>query len=101
MTKNVARYAIYNGMPGYMPNSHWGAHLATTRRELAALIRDHLDMLDAPAKAFREAKIRNLWRFIVRNGSSSAHFSLDIGNGEYLYFSGLTEEEYEEQNREE
>ena len=97
----VARYAIYNGMPGYMPNSHWGAHEAATRRDLAALIRYHLDMLDAPACRFADVNIRRLWRFISRHGSSSAHFSLDIGNGEYLYFSGLTEEEYNQQNEEE
>jgi hypothetical protein len=46
-------------------------------------------------------KIRRLWRFISRHGSSSAHFNLDIGNGEYLFFSGLTEEEYLTQSAEE
>jgi hypothetical protein len=58
-------------------------------------------MLDAPACRFDDVKIRRLWRFIARHGSSSAHFNLDIGNGEYLFFSGLTEEEYLTQSAEE
>ena len=101
MARNVARYSIYNGMPGYMPNTNWGVYEFTTRRDLAESIRDHLRMLDAPARAFREANVRRVWGFIARHGSSTAHFSIDIGNGERLYFSGLTEDEYAEMARNE
>lgn len=42
---------------------------------------------------FREVKIRDLWRFIQRHGSSSAHFSIRYRAHE-IAFHGLTEEEF-------
>lgn len=97
----IARYAVTFGLSGcYMPDSHDGAHEFTTRKDLAAFIRSELEMYDMPASLFREVRMRNLWRFIVRNGSSSAHFSLYHGANS-LSFHGLTEAEYEEQTRDE
>jgi hypothetical protein len=94
MTRNVARYAVTFGLAGlYMPNSHDGAHEFTTRRELANYIRDALQMYGLPSSLFGQVHIRRLWGFIVRNGSSVAHFSLTHGDNE-LAFHGLTEEEY-------
>lgn len=92
--KTIARYSIYQGMTGcYMPDSHYGAQEFTTRKELAAAIRDYLEYADLPACLFNDVKITRLWQFIKRNGSSSAHFNLSH-KGYSLYFSGLTEEEF-------
>lgn len=95
------RYSITVGLSGcYMPNYQGGSFEGTTRRELAALIRDHISMFadqeDDPSEVslFRQVRIKNLWRHIARHGSSSAHFSIDIGRGEEIAFHGLTEAEF-------
>ena len=75
-----------------MPDSQNGPYVATTRAGLAGIIRAELKMYDMPACLFREVRIRKLWSFIRRNGSSVAHFHLDHG-GYTLAFSGLTEAE--------
>lgn len=93
MPRQIARYSVTNGMPGYMPNSNWGVYEWATRREMARDIKDLLRMLDAPACRFREVCIRRAWRYIQNWGSSTAHIAIDIGNGEYLFLNGLTEEE--------
>lgn len=101
MPKHVARYAVTFGLAGcYMPDSHYGAVICATRRELATLIRDTLEMYDMPKSLFAQVKIRRLWRFIERNGSSVAHFSLHHG-ANALQFHGLTADEYAEQTRDE
>ena len=100
-SKHVARYAVTFGLQGcYMPDSHEGAHEFTTRRELASFIRNELRVFDMPASAFDRVGIRALWRFIKRNGSSAAHFSIAHG-ANALSFHGLTEEEFAQQNEEE
>lgn len=99
MPKQIARYAVTFGLSGcYMPDSHGGAHEFTTRRELADFIRSELEMYDLPASLFREVNIRRLWRFIAKYGSSTAHFALHHG-ANALEFHGLTEDEYNQQNR--
>ena len=99
--KTIARYTVYQGLAGcYMPDSNHGAHEFTTRRELAAAIRDYLDMADMPACLFNDVRITRLWSFIKRNGSSSAHFTL-THKGYSLTFSGLTEEEFDQQSADE
>lgn len=95
----IARYAITFGLPGYMPDWHGGALEVTTRRELAAVIRDTLRLLDMPANLFREVRINRLWSFIKHHGSSAAHFNLYHG-GRVLSFHGLTEDEYTQQQDE-
>jgi hypothetical protein len=80
-----------------MPNTHWGAFTGTTRRELVTLIREHLAMLDIAESRVRDVPVKRLWAFIKAHGSSTAHFSIDIGNGELLEFHGLTEAEFAEQ----
>jgi hypothetical protein len=101
MSKRFARYAVTFGLRGcYMPDSHDGAHIFTTRKELADFIRSELEMYDMPASLFREVRLRRLWGFITRHGSSTAHFALHHG-ANALEFHGLTEAEYDEQTREE
>jgi hypothetical protein len=101
MSVPVARYAITFGLQGcYMPDSHGGAFECTTRRKLADLIRDELRQYDLPAYLFRDVRIRRLWGFIRRYGSSTAHFSLCHGSN-VLQFHGLTEQEYADQQGDE
>lgn len=95
----TARYAITFGLQGcYMPDSHDGAFEVSTRRELASLIRNELATYELPKRLFREVRINRLWSFIKRNGSSSAHFCL-IHRESVLQFHGLTEEEFNQQNK--
>lgn len=100
--KHPAHYAVTFGLSGcYMPDSHEGFHEFHTRRELAEFIRGELEIFDLPKSLFREVRIRNLWRFIKRHGSSSAHFYLYHGHN-VLSFYGLTESEFNDyQEREE
>lgn len=93
MTQKLARYSVSNGLAGcYMPDNVSGPYLFGTRAELAAFIRSELEHLDLPASLFSEVRIRRLWGFIQRHGSSTAHFSL-VHKGYALSFHGLTEEE--------
>lgn len=97
----TARFAITYGMNGtYMPDWHGGAFEATTRRELAAVIRDTIRLLDLPANLFEQVKIQRLWKFIKYHGTSSAHVYLHHGNY-VLAFSGLTDDEFDAHEREE
>jgi len=88
-----------------MPNTTSGLYSGTTRKELCDLIRDQLRMYadtenDPPERTmFDQVGIRNLWPFIKRHGSSTAHFRIEIGGGEEIAFHGLTEEEFNEQER--
>jgi len=96
----VARYNVTFGLRGcYMPDSASGPYAFTTRRELASFIRSELEFYDLPACLFGEVKIRRLWSFIKRHGSSTAHFGL-FRQGHALEFHGLTEEEFNEQDKE-
>lgn len=82
------------GLSGcYMPDSNSGPMQFDTRKELASFIRNELEYFEMPATLFREVRIRRLWGYITRHGSSSAHFSLDH-KGNSLTFHGLTEAEY-------
>ena len=93
--RHVARYAVTFGLAGlYMPNSHEGVHEFITRKQLADYIRYTLRAFDMPASLFGEVGIRNRWRFIMRHGSSSAHFSLYYGEDE-IAFHGLTDAEFD------
>lgn len=90
MPREIARYSISYGLAGcYMPDSHDGPYVAATRAGLANIIRSELETYGMPACLFREVRIRKLWSFIRRNGSSVAHFSLDH-KGYSLAFHGLT-----------
>jgi hypothetical protein len=99
MAKKIARYQVLFGMPGYMPDSNSGPYYAATRKELASLIRDQIEQFDLPKSLFKDVKLKQLWPFIARHGSSSAHITLYHGNN-VLEFVGLTEEEAERMERE-
>src|SRR5690349_19393418 len=93
----AARYAVTFGLAGcYLPDSHGGAFEITRRKDLAALIRDLIDMYELPKHSVRQVPLTSLWRHIKRNGSSSAHFSIYHGD-HVLSFHGLTAEEYAQQ----
>ena len=87
------RYSISNGLNGcYMPDNVSGPYTGATRRELVAMIRDAVAMMDWPASAARDVKVKRLWSFIKDKGSSCAHFSI-VRDGYELSFHGLTEDE--------
>jgi hypothetical protein len=93
------RYSISNGLAGcYMPDNVSGPYTGTTRRELARMIRDAVEMMDWPASVANSIKLRPLWSFIKARGSSCAHFSI-ARDGYELTFHGLTEEEANEMDR--
>lgn len=101
MTQKIARYTVTNGLAGcYMPDYNSGPMSFNTRRELAGFIRDEIERMEWPATMFAEVKIRRLWAFIAKNGSSVAHFSLQR-NGYELAFHGLTEAEFNDADKEE
>jgi hypothetical protein len=94
---NTARYAVTFGLRGcYMPDSNSGPVEFTTRAALASFIRSELQTFDLPAYLFNEVRIRKLWGFIQRHGSSTAHFALYHGDNA-LEFHGLTAEEFEQE----
>jgi hypothetical protein len=96
----IARYSVRYGLSGcYMPDSNNGPYIFTRRKDLADCIRDQLDMFDMPASLIREVKLIRLWRHIKRYGSSTAHFHLSHG-ANTLTFSGLTEEEADQMEKE-
>lgn len=86
-------YAITHGLAGcYMPDYGFATAIAT-RGELADLIRHELELAEFPARLFREVRIRKLWAFLKRHGSSCAHFHIEH-KGRSVAFHGLTAEEY-------
>jgi len=108
MAKTIWRYSISIGLSGcYMPNAINGPYIGTTRKELAELIRDQIrmyaDQEDDPSERslFEQVGLRRLWSHIRNHGSSTAHFSIDIGRGEEIAFHGLTKEEATEMERQE
>ena len=99
MTQKIARYSVTNGLAGcYMPDNNSGPIAFHTRAALAEYIREELERQEFPARLFDEVRIRRLWSFIQRYGSSTAHFSL-IHKGYEISFSGLTEEEFDAQQQ--
>ncbi len=101
MAKNVARYSVTFGLKGcYMPDSSSGPYEFTRRKDFAEFIRDELRQYDMPACRFRDVGMRSLWRMIQKHGSSAWHFSLDAGEHNELSFHGLTEEEFNEMDKE-
>lgn len=91
----TARYSVSYGLSGcYMPDDVSGPYVFHSRGDLAAFIRGEIDRLEWPASRFAEVRIRDLWGFIKRRGSSCAHFSIEH-EGCSLSFHGLTQEEAE------
>jgi hypothetical protein len=87
------RYSLMRGLSGcYMPDSHSGPFVGHTRGELASIIRDELAFMEWPKHHIRNIHLRNIWKNIVKYGSSSIHFSI-YHRGMVLEFVGLTEEE--------
>lgn len=100
MSQKTARYNVSFGLSGcYMPDSIQGPYEFATRRALANFIREEIAQNDWPAYLAREVKIRNLWRFIARNGASVAHFAIKH-KGYEIAFHGLTRAEFDAAERE-
>ncbi len=98
--RHPARYTVTSGLAGlYTPNDNSGPIEFTHRSELVAYIRQEMDYHEFPASLFREIGVRELWKFIARHGSSSAHFSVQHGDYE-IAFHGLTEEEFKQEEEE-
>lgn len=100
MSAHIA-YAIAFASAGCLPDDTSGPHVVHTRRELAALIRDTLEVYGLPASRFADVGIKRLWGRIQAAGSaSSMHFSIDANRHAHdLYrieFQGLTHGEVEE-----
>ena len=82
------------GLAGcYLPDSVSGPIECSTRKELAELIRNELDVFDLPASLFREANIKRAWRHIAKHGGSSVHINLHH-KANVLSFNGLTDDEF-------
>ena len=90
-----AFYKTGFGLTGcYLDDNQSGAFEVNTRRDLAAWIRDELEMYDLPKSCFAEVGIRRLWSAIIRARSASS-FTFYIHRGAHvLTFYGLTEREY-------
>lgn len=100
MPKTIVRYSVQFGLSGcYLPDSEWGPLVCTTRKELSEAIRDCLHFYELPASLFRQVKIKNLWGYIAMTGASNAHFNLHHKHYT-LSFTGLTEEEANELDKE-
>jgi hypothetical protein len=94
-------FTFSHGLRGcYLPDSHGGVYAVSRRKDLADAIRYELEMYDAPASAFKTVGIKRLWSQAKRYGTSSIHFTIDTSEGYGLNFHGLTEEEFNAQNKE-
>ena len=99
MTQTPYKFSITSGMDGYMPNYQSGPYCATTRAELADILRAELEMLNYPVNRFADFNVRRLWRFVqfARSGSS-CHSHCDEHNAERMSIYGLTDAEYDDAN---
>ena len=88
-------FQIYYGLNGcYMPDSHYGAFKATTRREMVDIMRDAIAFYDMPKSALSQIKWNRLFAQAKLAGSvSSIHVSVTT-KANALTFSGMTKAEY-------
>ncbi|WP_448955738.1 hypothetical protein [Labrys neptuniae] len=86
-------FAISHGLSGcYMPDTvhHYRA---TTRGEIADILRDAIEFEEMPKALIREVKLMRLWSHAKRHGTSSVHFSISH-KGRSIGFHGLTKAEF-------
>jgi hypothetical protein len=100
-------FTLTYGLQGcYMPDSHFGPHAVSRRKDLVSAVRDTLAMLldqegDRPvSRCMREVNWRRLWSQAKRSGTSSIHFCIATDEHNMLEFHGLTEEEYLQHEKE-
>ena len=100
-------FTLTSGLQGcYMPDSHWGPHAVSRRKDLIAAVRDTLEMLldqegdRAVSSCMREVNWTKLWSQAKRYGTSSIHFCISTGEHTMLEFHGLTEDEFNEAEKE-
>lgn len=91
------------GLQGcYMPDSYFGPHCVTRRKDLVSAVRDTLEMLldqegdRAVSSCMRQVNWTRLWSQAKRSGTSSIHFCIATSEHNMLEFHGMTEEEFVE-----
>lgn len=90
-------FTLTYGLQGcYMPDSHMGPYLATTRREIIQAVREALEFYEAPKSAIHQVAWKRFWAQAKRSGTSSIHFCIATDKHNMLEFHGLTEAEYAE-----
>jgi hypothetical protein len=96
MSKPVLCYfSLSFGLAGcYMPDSHFGSYVVTTRRDMVLTIKAALEFYDMPKSAIRQVKWSRLWSKAKRYGTSSIHFDITHG-GNALHFGGMTQAEWQ------
>lgn len=89
------------GLQGcYMPDSSYGPHAVSRRKDLIGAVRDTLEMLLdqeddwSVARCMRDVNWTKLWSQARRHGTSSIHFCIATSKHNMLEFHGMTEEEY-------
>ena len=94
-------FTLTYGLQGcYMPDSHWGPHAVTRRKDLIGAVRATLDTLlyqegdRSVAGCMRQVDWKRLWSSAKRHGTSSIHFCIATGDHTMLEFHGMTEAEY-------
>ncbi|MDG4856441.1 hypothetical protein [Mesorhizobium sp. WSM4982] len=94
-TATPCYFSLSYGLAGcYMPDSHLGCYVVTTRRELVDTVREGLAFYDMPKSAIRQIKWSRLWSQAKRYGTSSIHFDIEH-KGNALHFGGMTAAEYD------
>lgn len=98
MSQTPYKFVILSGMAGFMPNYNSGPLQANTRKELAEILREQLDMLDYPANRFNDFCVADIWRRVQAfKSGSSVHSNCEPHQGETMFIQGLTDEEYTQQ----
>ena len=102
MTQTPYKFHIMSGMAGYMPNYNSGPYIASTRKELADILRTELNMLNYPANRFADFNVRRMWRFVqFAKSGSSCHSSCEDHNSEQMEVCGLADHEFDEMEAQE
>ena len=95
MPQTPYKFVVLSGMPGCLPNYVSGPMIANTRKELADILRDELEMLDYPKNRFSDFKVKRLWRRLqMYKSGASLHSRCNTHNGEYMSIQGMTDAEY-------
>lgn len=89
------------GLQGcYMPDSYYGPHAVSRRKDLVSAVRETLEMLldqegdRSVAGCMRQVDWTRLWSQAKRHGTSSIHFCIATSKHNMLEFHGMTEAEY-------
>lgn len=100
-------FTLTYGLQGcYMPDSHFGPYAVTTRSGITYAVRETLSMLlgqegdKSVDSCMRQVSWKRLWAQAKRSGTSSIHFCIATSDHNMLEFHGLTQEGYEQAEKE-